>query len=113
MFPISKIFLVQDLGFVTPKFVALTVGLVLSQPTRNAVQDRATADGEGKFTRIGDLCGNIYCIPRGLHFVDVNGDGLDDIVCVSPTGDLRMSLNNGNGNGNSLLAFTYKGITVE
>ncbi|KAL2205673.1 hypothetical protein CC79DRAFT_1311155 [Sarocladium strictum] len=68
-----------------------------------------SADGNGKFQHIGDLKGNIYCIPRGLHFVDVDGDGLDDIVCVSPTGDLHMSRNSGDGSGNRLPTFEYLG----
>ena len=74
-----------------------------------------SGDGRGVFTRIGenqgDMRGNIYCIPRGLHFADVDGDGLDDIICVSPTGDLHMSRNNGDGdrNANRLPTFEYLG----
>ncbi|CAG7557831.1 unnamed protein product [Fusarium equiseti] len=69
-----------------------------------------SANGQGTFTRIGDLIDNIYCIPRGLHFADVNADGLDDIICVSPSSDLRMSLNQGNGNGEKPLSFKYIGL---
>lgn len=69
-----------------------------------------SADGKGKFQHIGDLEGKIYCIPRGLRFVDVDGDGLDeDIVCVSLPGDLHMSRNNGDGSSNRLPNFEYLG----
>ncbi|KFA66600.1 hypothetical protein S40285_08276 [Stachybotrys chlorohalonatus IBT 40285] len=68
-----------------------------------------SANGQGAYNKIGDHLGNIYCIPRGLHFADVNGDGLDDIVCVSPAGDLHMSLNLGNGGGNTPPSFRYIG----
>lgn len=38
-----------------------------------------------------------YCIPRGLHFIDMNADGLDDLVCIHPNGDLYLSINKGDG----------------
>lgn len=57
-----------------------------------------SADGAGKFTYMADMFPKFYCIPRGLHFVDMNGDGLDDLVCISPNGDLTMAVNNGDGN---------------
>lgn len=40
---------------------------------------------------------NMYCIPRGLHFIDMNADGLDDIVCIGPEGNLYLSVNQGDG----------------
>jgi hypothetical protein len=40
-------------------------------------EDRSKA---GEFVKIADLNMDLSCIPRGLHFVDMNGDGLDDIV---------------------------------
>ncbi|KPM46037.1 hypothetical protein AK830_g415 [Neonectria ditissima] len=66
-----------------------------------------SADGQGKFTRIGDLHPNMYCIPRGLHFIDMNADGLDDIVCVGPEGNLYLSINKGDGNGNNPPSFEF------
>ncbi len=35
------------------------------------------------------------CIPRGVRFADVNADGLDDMLCVSPNGDVYVSINTG------------------
>ncbi|KAM0330967.1 hypothetical protein ACHAQA_003924 [Verticillium albo-atrum] len=69
-----------------------------------------SADGRGSFRRLPtDLFGNIYCIPRGLHFIDMNADGLDDIVCISPDGQLHLSVNEGNGSGDRPPTFKYIG----
>lgn len=64
-----------------------------------------SADGRGSFTKINDLIGDMYCIPRGLHFIDMNADGLDDIVCIDPDGNAYLSINQGNGNGNNPPSF--------
>ncbi|KAK7420361.1 hypothetical protein QQX98_002784 [Neonectria punicea] len=66
-----------------------------------------SADGQGKFTRIGDLHPNMYCIPRGLHFIDMNADGLDDIVCIGQEGNLYLSINKGDGNGDKPPTFGF------
>lgn len=34
---------------------------------------------------------------------------MDDAICISPTGDLHASINNGDGSGSKLPTFTYKG----
>lgn len=52
----------------------------------------------------------MYCIPRGLYFIDMNADGLDDAVCISPNGDLYLSINEGNGDGDKLPTFRYIGL---
>jgi hypothetical protein len=36
-----------------------------------------------------------HCIARGVRFADVNADGLDDMLCISPNGDTHVSINNG------------------
>ncbi|KFY97907.1 hypothetical protein V498_01794 [Pseudogymnoascus sp. VKM F-4517 (FW-2822)] len=77
----------------------------LTLPKKNS------ADGNGEFTKIADLNPNMYCIPRGLQFIDMNSDGLDDIVCIYGDGSLYLSINNGDGdhsNGNPP-TFTWKG----
>ncbi|KAF7549363.1 hypothetical protein G7Z17_g6445 [Cylindrodendrum hubeiense] len=56
-----------------------------------------SADGQGTYTRIADMYPHMYCIPRGLHFIDMNADGLDDIVCIGPEGNLYLSVNQGDG----------------
>ncbi|KAJ5797259.1 uncharacterized protein N7518_005799 [Penicillium psychrosexuale] len=37
------------------------------------------------------------CIPRGVQFIDINGDGLDDFVCIAKDGTAYASVNNGDG----------------
>ncbi|KAK1239333.1 hypothetical protein MKX07_008821 [Trichoderma sp. CBMAI-0711] len=51
----------------------------------------------GVFTRIADLDPDLHCLPRGIQFVDMNADGLDDIVCVDPDGNAYLSINQGDG----------------
>ncbi|KAH8785916.1 hypothetical protein F5883DRAFT_708664 [Diaporthe sp. PMI_573] len=36
------------------------------------------------------------CIARGVRWADMNGDGLDDFVCVAPGGELSVAINRGN-----------------
>ncbi|KAJ4413888.1 hypothetical protein N0V82_008243 [Gnomoniopsis sp. IMI 355080] len=35
------------------------------------------------------------CIARGVRWADMNGDGLDDFVCIAPNGDAVSSFNRG------------------
>ncbi|KAJ4404934.1 hypothetical protein N0V82_010404 [Gnomoniopsis sp. IMI 355080] len=35
------------------------------------------------------------CISRGVRWADMNGDGLDDFVCIAPNGDAVLSVNRG------------------
>lgn len=69
-----------------------------------------SADGEGSFVQIKDMNPEKYCIPRGLHFIDMNADGLDDHVCIHPNGDISVSVNNGDGDGDSPPSFTDVGV---
>lgn len=95
-----------------------------------------SADGEGQFIGIDIMFVGMYCNPPGIHFIDMNGtslvflhhtcyhnglylscvltipiaDGLDDLVCVSPEGDLWLAINNGDGNGNTPPTFTSMGL---
>ena len=55
--------------------------------------------------KIDDLLPDMYCIPRGLHFIDMNADGLDDIACIDPDGNLYVSINQGDGGGNKPPSF--------
>ncbi|KAL2202779.1 hypothetical protein CC79DRAFT_1344773 [Sarocladium strictum] len=72
---------------------------------------RNSADGRGNFVRLGDyLNPSMYCIPRGVRWVDMNADGLDDLVCIAPNGDISVSINNGDGNHGSGKPPTFKNI---
>ncbi|KAM0544199.1 hypothetical protein ACHAPJ_011950 [Fusarium lateritium] len=57
-----------------------------------------SADGQANFTKINDVNPNFYCDPRGIHFIDMNADGLDDFVCITANGDAYLSINRGDGN---------------
>ncbi|KAK6063962.1 killer toxin subunits alpha beta [Seiridium cupressi] len=50
-----------------------------------------------KFTKIADLSVNDNCIPRGVHFIDVNGEGYDDFACVGTDGNVYVSINQKDG----------------
>ncbi|KAH8657733.1 hypothetical protein BX600DRAFT_400504 [Xylariales sp. PMI_506] len=69
-------------------------------------------DGDGVMTKIDDMTNfPNQCIPRGLHFVDLNGDGLDDFVCITnPDGALYGVINNGDGSGTSGPTWTSMGL---
>jgi hypothetical protein len=67
-------------------------------------------DGGGKFTKIDDMSTGDNCIPRGVHFVDLNGDGLDDFACVAPDGSVFAAINRGNGGGSSPPSFNHIGL---
>ncbi|KAF4854053.1 hypothetical protein CGCSCA4_v001725 [Colletotrichum siamense] len=57
-----------------------------------------SADGKGNFAQVSDLSPGMYCEPAGQYFIDMNGDGLDDFVCIDSKGNAHLSINNGDGN---------------
>ncbi|KAK7432202.1 hypothetical protein QQZ08_001147 [Neonectria magnoliae] len=57
-----------------------------------------SANGQGSFTKLNDLDPKYYCDPRGIYFIDMNADGLDDFVCIQANGDAYLSVNMGDGN---------------
>lgn len=63
-----------------------------------AYQRANSADGQASFTKINDINPNYYCDPRGIHFIDMKADGLDDFVCITANGDAYLSVNKRNGN---------------
>jgi hypothetical protein len=57
-----------------------------------------SADGQGKFTKLSiDLNPDLFCNPKGVNFIDMNADGLDDLVCIGPDGNAYLSVNQGDG----------------
>lgn len=54
---------------------------------------------------------DITCIPRGLHFIDMNADGLDDIVCIDADGNAYLSVNQGDGNRAAGKSPTFKRVS--
>ncbi|KAL2859212.1 hypothetical protein BJX68DRAFT_252247 [Aspergillus pseudodeflectus] len=58
---------------------------------------RNTGKTEGRFEKIADLQPDLNCQPKGIFFVDMNSDGLDDLVCIAENGDAYLSINQGDG----------------
>ncbi|KAJ4264235.1 hypothetical protein NW762_005429 [Fusarium torreyae] len=55
------------------------------------------SNGDGSFTKIDDMNPDISCKPAGINFIDMNGDGYDDLVCIGPDGTAQLSINQGDG----------------
>ncbi len=67
-------------------------------------------NGGGKFSKVSDLRTSLFCNPRGIWWVDINADGYDDFLCVSPSGDTLGSINNRDGTATSPPTFKNIGV---
>ncbi|KAK9590735.1 hypothetical protein V6Z92_003825 [Aspergillus fumigatus] len=65
-----------------------------------------------EFTKGGSFSTHNNCNPGGVHFIDVNGDGLDDYICIALDGTTYASINNGDGDAgrNKPPSFTDIGL---
>lgn len=72
--------------------------------TRFAVR-KNSADGKGNFRKIQDMIPDLDCDTDGLHFLDMNADGLDDFVCIDKDGNAKLSVNQGDGGGDKPPSF--------
>ncbi|KAL4983331.1 hypothetical protein BDW68DRAFT_191412 [Aspergillus falconensis] len=72
-------------------------------PNIEGGQDKFSEDGY--FLSVDDNCN-----PAGVHFIDINGDGLDDFVCIAKDGTAYASVNKGNWYEGSPPDFEYKGL---
>lgn len=87
-------------------------------------------NGNGKFDKIADLDPDLFCNPRGVRFIDMNGesfrsgwycnltdiciaDGLDDLVCIDPDGNLYLSINQGDGSASKPPTFKRVSATAK
>ncbi|KAF5007862.1 hypothetical protein FDECE_5777 [Fusarium decemcellulare] len=70
------------------------------------------SNGDGSFTKISDMNPDLFCKPAGINFIDMNGDGYDDLVCIGPEGNAHLSINQGDGNkgGNKPPTFKVHGL---
>ena len=58
-----------------------------------------SADGKGSFSaQMSDMAPDLLCDASGVHFIDMTGDGLDDLVCIDASGNAYLSVNQGDGN---------------
>ncbi|KAK2669954.1 SGNH hydrolase superfamily [Fusarium oxysporum f. sp. vasinfectum] len=67
-------------------------------------------NGGGKFSKVSDLDTKLFCNIRGIWWVDINNDGYDDFLCVSPNGDTLASINNRDGTATSPPTFKKIGM---
>ncbi|SPN96523.1 related to acetylxylan esterase [Cephalotrichum gorgonifer] len=51
------------------------------------------------------------CKTRGIRWGDVNGDGLDDFICISPAGEMYVTINRGGNPPKWDNIGLYKGVT--
>ncbi|KAF5658685.1 killer toxin subunits alpha beta [Fusarium heterosporum] len=66
------------------------------------------SNGDGSFTKIDDLNPDLFCKPAGINFIDMNGDGFDDLVCIGPDGNAQLSVNQGDGDKDGDKPPTFK-----
>ncbi|KAL6229273.1 SGNH hydrolase-type esterase domain-containing protein [Aspergillus navahoensis] len=64
---------------------------------------------EAGFSLAGHMDVHDSCNPAGVHWVDINGDGLDDFVCIGLDGNAFASVNNGDGTKSTPPTFKYLG----
>lgn len=71
-----------------------------------------SGDGKGSFNPGTSFVGDLNCdSPLGVHFIDMTGDGLDDLVYIDATGNAYLSVNQGDGNRATGKPPTFKRVS--
>ncbi|KAF4470857.1 fg-gap repeat domain-containing [Fusarium albosuccineum] len=71
-----------------------------------------SGDGKGKFTQVSDLVPDLNCqYTDGVNFIDMNADGLDDLVYIDADGNAYLSINQGDGNRAAGKPPTFKRVS--
>lgn len=71
-----------------------------------------SADGAGSFTQVTNLTPDLNCgNASGVHFIDMNADGLDDLVYIDADGNAYLSINQGDGNRAAGTSPTFKRVS--
>ncbi|ETS78505.1 hypothetical protein PFICI_10567 [Pestalotiopsis fici W106-1] len=63
-----------------------------------------------KFDKIADMTASSYCIPQGVHFIDLNADGYDDFVCINAEGNMYAGINQKDGTATTPPTFKDIGL---
>ncbi|KAF9873870.1 hypothetical protein CkaCkLH20_08604 [Colletotrichum karsti] len=71
---------------------------------------RNTGNEEELFVKIPDMSVRNNCGINGVHFADINADGLDDFFCVGKDGAVYASVNQGDGTASSPPTFKSVGL---
>ncbi|KAL2833014.1 hypothetical protein BDW59DRAFT_157153 [Aspergillus cavernicola] len=74
---------------------------------------RNTGNQNQMFVRIADTSVADNCVPRGVVFIDLNADGLDDFACIGSDGTVYASINQGDGTDSTPPTFEYIGKVRE
>ncbi|KAH7390083.1 family 3 carbohydrate esterase [Cadophora sp. MPI-SDFR-AT-0126] len=72
-----------------------------------------SADGKGTFKQTASaMDGDLNCeYPEGVNFIDMNGDGLDDLVYIDADGNAYLSINQGDGDRGAGKPPTFKRVS--
>ena len=90
--------------------MTLLLEIVVSNGNAQAGNVRlATSRGDGFFDTPVDIDVKDGCPVQGIRWGDVNNDGFDDFICIAPTGEMSVSLNNA-GIGQAVPTFRKLGL---
>ncbi|KAK7216223.1 hypothetical protein V2G26_004226 [Clonostachys chloroleuca] len=71
-----------------------------------------SGDGKAGFKQINNLTPDINCkSATGVNFIDMNGDGFDDLVYIDEDGNAYLSINQGDGDRAAGKAPTFKRVS--
>ncbi|KAH8666554.1 family 3 carbohydrate esterase, partial [Xylariales sp. PMI_506] len=71
-----------------------------------------SGDGKASFTQMSDMDGDLDCqYTEGVNFIDMNGDGLDDLVYIDADGNAYLSINQGDGDRAAGKSPTFKRVS--
>lgn len=59
---------------------------------------------------LDDMNSDLDCEADGVNFIDMNGDGLDDLVCIGGDGDAFLSVNQGDGDRKAKKPPSFKSV---
>lgn len=59
---------------------------------------------------LNDMHSEIACEAEGVNFIDMNADGLDDLVCIDSKGNAYLSINQGDGDAQSKKPPSFKNL---
>ncbi|CAH0054256.1 unnamed protein product [Clonostachys solani] len=94
------------------KYDDLVAWLQVTDSSQEFVVWANSADGKGGFNAISNMVPNINCVSAdGVNFIDMNGDGLDDLVYIDAYGNAFLSINQGDGNRATGKPPTFKSVS--